>query len=216
MRFHLRRGLAAAVVVLLPLAACTDESGSGTSSADPASPSTSETGDTTESPAPTDPTSAPTDDLSTLPLTTDAPPPTTSPMWAFPALVKGWTFETRDQKGVNQLTHEGSDALFTSYQLKEQGPNGTDAADSKAWLEKFRRDLSANSQLQKISTPTYGTAIIQSDHGTIEFVQQDLTYRTTAGVTYRSRFVARSLDTYLIAVQYGAPEASGARRSGSG
>ncbi|KQY63833.1 hypothetical protein [Nocardioides sp. Root140] len=210
MQLHVRRGLAATLVctALLAHAACDDSSDdAGTSSSSAASPDDDTTStDPTESTDPTDPTGTPPDGLTELPLTTDAQQPGTAPMWAFPVVVKGWTFTTRDQKGVNQLTRNGSDALFTSYQLKEAGSNSSDAADSKAWLVKYHAELSQNSQISKVSTPTYGTALLQTDHGTVEFVKQDLTYVTAAGVKYRSRFVARSLGTYLIAVQYGAPE----------
>lgn len=143
-----------------------------------------------------------------LPLSENAEQPATPPAWAFPVLVDGWTFGTYDQKGVNQLERANSDALFTSYQLTETDTEGNDdASDSRAWLEKYHRTLTSSQGLRKVGDPTYSSARIQSDHAmTVEFVQQDVSYETAAGVRYKSRFLARSMGTYLLAVQYGAPE----------
>lgn len=205
--FTVRRLLAVgALVLLMPVAACNDdESDEGKSSKEPATPAS-------QSPVPPDDTGAPTDGTSpdtgeaSLPLSENAPPGTTRPLWAFPAFVDGWEWATRDKNGLNQLQRKNGDVLFTSYQLREGDTDGNDdETDSKAWLEKYVEEMSRNPQVVDVGSPAYSTAELDSDRGTIEFIVQDVTYETEAGVTYQSRFLARSLGPNMMAVQYAAP-----------
>lgn len=206
--FTVRRLLAASglLIGLFALAACsTDDSEKSTSSKDPATPAS-------QSPTPTDETPTSTGEPSTdpgsssLPLSENAAPSSTKPLWAFPLGVDGWEWATRDQNGTNQLQRNHGEVLFTSYQLREEDTaNHDDASDSKAWLEKYVNEMQNNPQVVDVGSPSYSTAELDSDRGTIEFVVQDVTYETESGVTYKSRFLARSLGPNMMAVQYAAP-----------
>lgn len=186
---------------MLVLAACTDEGAekgrSSKSAATPASPAA-----TTETPTDTTP-----DELASLPLSENAPNLTTPPVWAFPVSIDGWEWSTRDDGGLNQLERADGDVLFTSYQLQESDSLGNDdRSDSRSWLEKYLVQIGSQDGVVDVGTPTYSTAVLASDQGTVEFVTQDVTYTTSAGTTYRSRFAARSIGRYMMAVQYAAPE----------
>lgn len=199
-----RRSLAAAVVLvgLLALAACTgDESEKGRSSKVPATPASP------DQPTPTDAVPTGEDDLASLPLDENAPNLTSNPLWAFPVAIDGWEWSTRDDSGLNQLERNGGDVLFTSYQLQESDSLGNDdRSDSRSWLEKYLVKIGSEAGVVDVGSPSYGTVEIDSDHGSIEFLTQDVTYETSAGTTYTSRFAARSLGRYMMAVQYAAPE----------
>ncbi|QIX26235.1 hypothetical protein ncot_06170 [Nocardioides sp. JQ2195] len=205
----LRRLLAAVglLIGLLALTACgEDESGDSKSSKDPATPASQAPGtDSTDGPA-----GAPSTDTvdSSLPLNENAPAAMAPPLWAFPIALDGWEWSTRDQNGLNQLERSGGEVLFTSYQLTERDTDGhADASDSKAWLEKYVNEMRDNPRVVDVGVPAYSTAEVDSDRGTVEFVRQDVTYETSEGTTYKSRFLARSLGPNLLAVQYAAPVA---------
>jgi len=161
--------------------------------------------------SPTTMASNSTDAAGTIPLSENASPKK-PPMWAFPVSVDGWNSTTMDKNGVNQLAKEGAVTTFTSYQLKQGTTGGADEKNSKAYLNDFAAKLASNSQVSKVSKPAYLSTSIPSDSGEdIEFVQQDLTYTTSDGKTYRSRFIARSLDTNVLAVQYAGTKAEWAQ-----
>lgn len=154
--------------------------------------------------AETSPSSQPSADF---PLSEDVELTGDAPMWGFPVVVRGWSRSTLDQNGISQLTQDGSEATFTSYQLVQDG-TGSDEENSRAYLAQFAEDLRNNPEITSVSTPKLSTAVLKSDRGTVEFVQQELTYTNTAGGTYRSRFLARSLDKYVLSVHYAGPTAT--------
>ncbi|MDN5894948.1 MAG: hypothetical protein L0H93_13105 [Nocardioides sp.] len=196
-----RRGAICGALLLAAATGCSEDPGAAVAG-EPVSPSPSAASqEPSETPGGSkDPQAA------DIPLARNLDANASSPMWAFPVLVTGWSQATLDQGGVNQLKKDGIEATFTSYQLVQDVGGGADAANSKAYLVDFASQLSRNSQIEEVSTPKLSTTTIDSDRGALEFVQQDLTYTTTDGTTYRSRYLARSVDTYVLAVQYAGPE----------
>lgn len=149
------------------------------------------------------------DPVADFPLSEDIGVAGSAPRWGFPVVVHGWSRSSQDRNGISQLTKDGSEATFTSYQLVQDGTR-SDEENSRTYLAQFAADLRGNPEITSVSSPRMSTTVLPSDRGTVEFVQQELTY-TTAGGTYRSRFLARSLDRYVLAVHYAAPAADWSR-----
>lgn len=140
----------------------------------------------------------------TLLLEQDADLGQEAPAWSFPVSVDGWTLAVQDQQGVHQLAKDGSEALFTSYQLRAAEPRDSDAEGSRAYLARFAASLEGSDEVAEVGDPAYSTRVL-GEAWPVEFAQQDLTYRTASG-TYRSRFLARALGDYVLSVQYAAPQ----------
>lgn len=148
----------------------------------------------------------PADDGADLPLSEDLTAEGERPAWALP-VVQGWSTPAESAPGVLQIRKDGSGALVTAYQVNRSGDvvGGNDEQGGKAWLEHFHAQIVSMAEASEVTDPTYGTAVIESTRGSMEFVSQELEYSTPDGTRYRSRFLARSIGNDVFSLQYAAP-----------
>ncbi|WP_110180806.1 hypothetical protein [Nocardioides solisilvae] len=126
------------------------------------------------------------------------------PAWGLP-LVDGWSVPQELQSGVFQIGKEGSETVVTAYQLAD--PSGSDAEQAaRDWLDNYHAQVADSAGASDVTDPTYDTVVLDSTQGTMEFVAQDLAYGTPSGTRFRSFYVARWIDGYLLGLQYAAPE----------
>lgn len=139
-----------------------------------------------------------------LPLAEDVTADGERPAWALP-VVDGWSVPAEGAPGVFQISKDGSEALVTAYQ-QGGADSGSDEEGGKAWLENYHDQISALPEATDVTDPTYGTTVLDSTQGRMEFVSQELRYSTPDGTRYRSLYVARSIGDDVFALQYAAPE----------
>lgn len=139
-----------------------------------------------------------------VPLTEPINSTSDSPLWAMP-MIQGWSMSAEMASGVSQITKDGSEAMVTTYQMNDPDA-ASDEAGGRAWLDNYHAEIAANPQASDVTGPDYSTSTVPSTRGALEFVAQELTYVIPDGTTYRSFFLARSIDGHLFAVQYAAPE----------
>ncbi|QCX28305.1 hypothetical protein [Nocardioides jishulii] len=185
---HLRRPLASLAVVLLLAAA-----GACAEHDDPS----------TGSPVGTAPGAKETESGPDVPLSGTVRTLGGSPSWTLPE-PKGWSAPSERQDGIVEISEKGGDSSLTLFRWKQRRVDDAEGA-GRRWLSKYHYSLVHNLDTTKVSDPVYGTTIVASSAGTLEFVSLDVTFTSWNGRRYRSYYVARHIGDHVFALMYTAP-----------
>ncbi len=133
-----------------------------------------------------------------------------SPAWAFPATVDGWTLSVFNQNGINQLTKNGSEATFTSFQLLPDATlsGTTDKTRSDSFLDIYANAIKANTGLGLTTLKNHQIAFPGLVEPSIELSCRDFTYETAASGLMKARYCVRAMADGTLALQYAGPESA--------
>lgn len=125
------------------------------------------------------------------------------PAWVFPASVLGWEMKVIDENGINQLSKQNSESLFTSYQLlKPADIPAEDDAATTSYLDfnitTFRKSVTVSNLID--SNMDFTT----TSGDTVTFKVRNFDYTVPSGKLYKQRLVARITDKHVLAISYGA------------
>lgn len=125
------------------------------------------------------------------------------PAWLFPVSVLGWEMKVIDENGINQLSKQNSESLFTSYQLlKPADIPAEDDAATTSYLDfnitTFRKSVTVSNLID--SNMDFTT----TSGDTVTFKVRNFDYTVPSGKLYKQRLVARITDKHVLAISYGA------------